>query len=58
MAKELQQIKDGTMFVVIEGEVSCDFCGKEIKGGITRFENVGDFCNECRLKLTTSTTTK
>ena len=37
----------GEIYLTIEGEGSCDQCGKEIAGDIIHFEKSGDYCESC-----------
>ncbi len=38
---------EGTLFIAMEAEGSCDWCGAEVKGNLTRFVGYGDACDLC-----------
>lgn len=40
------KINYGELYLTIEGEGTCDWCGKEIKE-IIHTEQSGDFCRKC-----------
>ncbi len=38
---------EGELYLVIDGEGTCDQCGDDIKGEIIHFEKSGDYCKKC-----------
>lgn len=50
MTIEHIKIPKGEIYLLVEGEGVCDYCGKEITQ-IYHTVNFGDFCLECRNKI-------